>query len=207
MVQEKMKKRVTLQQLIKDNLPVWVRNTTGNPETGQEPGDICLQVSSVHRMPPVVIPPGMDPVCITDQIDPDALKGFRDLFTAIQKGALELLDPEEAENYYQENEDRKNVMEDKIDRYINNRPDEKMWVKEVTSTDVKIKPKVLDLCQRAKHSAVEERFMLERLMELSSILKESDYSYLASNGKFASVISWAKDQLKAQQEQTLKSLG
>lgn len=207
MVQEKMKKRITLQYLIKNDLPIWVRNNSGDLEQEIEPGDICLQVSNVHKMPPVVIPPGDDPVCITDQVDPDALKGFRDLFVAVQKGALELLDPEEADKYYEENEDRRKIVADKIDKYINNIPDDKRWVKEVTDSEVKLQPKVTELCQRAKHEAIDEREMLEKLFGLKKLLKDADYAYLCSHGKYSGVKHWAQDQLKEEQAKAIKELG
>lgn len=194
-----MPKRLSLSYLINNDLPVWVRNNTGDPVTGEEPMVIVLQAGSGNSAAQVVIPPGDDPVCITDQVDPGSLKSFRDLFTAVRKKALDLLSPENAEQYYIDNEERRIATAEKIDKYLSGKQEEVMIPKEVERQTVTIQPKVGEICLRARHEASSARDTLESLIELSKILGEADYQYVMANGHYEGVKRWAKEQLyKAQ---------
>ncbi len=92
------KKRVTLQRLLANQQEIWVRNKVAS--LGKGSGVLIISISP-DSPDSVVVPPGRDPVCLTDQIDPESLRGCRDLFKLVTKGAFELLDPEDAENYFQ----------------------------------------------------------------------------------------------------------
>lgn len=195
------KVRLTLQNLLKEDKPVWVKNNTGDPETGQEPGVVSLQVGTGDTVGRVVIPAGGEPVCITDQVDPQSLRGCRDLFMAIRQKGLELIDPDVAEEYYDQNEDRKEAMERKIDEYLTQKPKPKPegfrehLNEGIKSTEVKINTKVQDLCRRAKATNISERDALERLIEQDKILTEADYHYILSQGGYDGVKRWARDKI------------
>ena len=204
-----LKKRVTLAGLLKDSLPVWVRNVTGDPSRGVESGVVPIQVGSNDNISVVKIPPGNDPICITDQIDPAALNACRDLFLAIRNGGLELLDPDDAEKYYEENESRREAMESNVRRYVDGvRPTKDIGPpkqKKVSRTLTIDNPKIDYICKKAASGSLDESAAFERLLEISSVFSENDYGYIKSNGHFDSIKSWAKDQLAELAEQELQS--
>jgi len=219
-------KRITLQYLIKYELPIWVINRGSKGESCQ----VVLQAGDRANWKGITIPPGSDPICLTDLVPTDSLKSCYDLSAAIEKGALELLDPEKAEEYYDEKDDRRQVVKDKLNKYMyrqqENVPEPKAvrfgdddmgagdrnqrrfrddgMPEGVSQSRTKFvqsgpKAKVGDLCQKAQFDAVDERGMLESLLELGSSLTAVDLDYIEKNGKFDSVRRWAKDQLKSKE--------
>lgn len=166
-----------------------------------EAGPVVFQIGP-ESADSVVIPPGKDPVCITDQVDPESLKGCRDLFKLIYRQALELLDPSQAEEYYMHNVERKQKLEEKIQKYVTRaREDEKDDSQHVReSATAQLNPKIAPLCLKAKHKSIEEEDMLEALMEQAEAFSEADFAYLASNGVFTSVKEWAKESLETEGE-------
>lgn len=192
----KQKSRVTLQKLIQEGKEIWVKNLTGTVDHLPDAGPVVFQIGP-DSPDSVVIPPGKDPVCITDQVDPESLKSCRDLFKLIYRHALELLDPEQAEEYYMHNVERKRKLEEKIRKYVTRaREDAKEDSPNVReSATATLNPKIAPLCLKAKHKSIEEEDMLEALMEQSGGFSEADYAYLASNGVFVSVKEWAKEAL------------
>lgn len=205
MVQSKTKKpkRITLQWLIKNDEPVWVRNRTGDESSKHPPGLIAMQVGWGDSIGKVIIPPGDDPVCITDQVDPNSLKGCRDLFECIRRGGLELLDPDKAEEYYEKNEERRQVMEDKINDYLSGKQDDVEQRTVQGQVASKVHPQVGDICQKARFNASNERQTLERCIEQSKGFGEEDFRYLSANGHFKSVKRWAEEQLASLQRKKL----
>jgi hypothetical protein len=198
------KKRLTLRRLIKDGEEIWVRNATGDAENDVNPGIVVFQVGKGAYIDKVSIPPGDDPVCITDQVDPESLQGCTDLFKLVNSGALDLLEPEYAEEYYEANETRREAVAKKIKKFVNRTvekpiveekfPGEKK--KQKARNTKKVHPKVENICLQAKHQKISETDALEALLEQSKVFKESDYAYLMQKGKFESVKSWAKEQLE-----------
>jgi len=185
-------RRLTLQNLIAEGEEIWVANRSGEL-TGKEAGNIVLQVGSGNMIDTVVIPPGKDPVCLTDQVTPKLLADCMDLFKLVRSEALELLDPKNAEAYYDKNKSRKKIVEEKINKFIHMKPED-VVVKKASSANVEINPKIGDICLKAKHAALSEHEALERLMEQESVLKLDDYNYLMMNGVYNGVKRWAKDQ-------------
>lgn len=194
--QSKIPERITLQYLLKHELPVWVRNNTGDRESGKAPGSVSMQVGSGDTIGKIFIPPGNDPVCITDQVDPASLRSCRDLFLSIQRGGLELLHPDNAEDYYRTNEERRSILDNKIRKYTRGERDaEEGNIPTSAGSTTPMNPKIGDICLRARHKAITERDALERLIEQSKVLTEADYSYVAANGFYPGVKSWAKERL------------
>lgn len=188
-------RRLTLQNLIAEGAEIWVRNQTGE-KTAKEAGNIVMQVGDGNAIDKVIIPPGKDPVCLTDQVTPTLLKNCMDLFKLVKSGVLELLDPDQADEYYEKNVARRKVVEDKIARLANGTPDSTVAAPQKSrSANVEINPKVGDICLKAKHAAITESEALERLFEQEAVLSMDDYSYLSMNGVFNSVKRWAKEQI------------
>jgi hypothetical protein len=185
-------RRLTLQNLIAEGEEIWVTNRSGEL-TGKEAGNIVIQVGSGNMIDTVVIPPGKDPVCLTDQVTPKLLADCMDLFKLVRSEALQLLDPKNAEAYYDSNKSRKTIVEEKINKFIKMKPED-VVVKQASSANVQINPKIGDICLKAKHAALSEHEALERLMEQESVLKLDDYNYLMMNGVYNGVKRWAKDQ-------------
>jgi hypothetical protein len=214
-------KRITLQYLLKHDLPIWVINRGSKGESGQ----IVLQLGNRDNWKGITIPPGSDPVCVSNLAPTEMLRMCFGLNRAIDSGALELLDPDKAEEYYTLNEDRKQVMQEKLAKYMykqqENVPEPKQirfgddssdssnfrnfredgLPADLTKTRAKFvqsgpKAKIGDLCQRASFDAIDEKLMLESLLEISSSLTPVDLDYVEKNGKFDSVRRWAHDQLK-----------
>jgi hypothetical protein len=187
------KKRVTLQSLITNQKEIWVRNKVAS--LGKGSGAIFISISS-DSAESIMIPPGSDPVCITEQIDPESLKSCRDLFKLVNKGVLELLDPDDAEKYYENRVDRKEKVAQKIRKYTNKVQDDKL-PKEITfsQSNTGVNPRLPGLCLKAKKLSISEEDLFEDLLENQESLKEEDFNYLTTNGYFGSVKEWAKDQL------------
>jgi len=144
----------------------------------------------------VVIPPGEDPVCLTDQVTPKLLADCMDLFKHVKSEMLELLDPADADTYYEKNQERKNIVEDKIKKFTTREKEgDSITPREAKSANIQIHPKVGDICLKAKHAAVSEQEALEKLMEQKSVLTADDYNYIMSNGVFEGLKKWAKTML------------
>ena len=214
-------KKITLQYLFKYDLPIWVVNRGSKGEAGV----LVLQLGDKNNWKGIPIPPGSDPVCVSDMAPMETLRGCYDLHRAIDSEALELLDPDKAEEYYEQRTDRKQVVQDKIKKYLykskENVPDptpikfgdddmdgghfkkfredglpEGTKQRREKFVQAGPKPKIGDLCQKAQFDAISERDMFEQLLELSSSLTPVDLDHIEKNGKFDSVKRWASDQLK-----------
>jgi hypothetical protein len=192
-------RRITLQTLFADGSEIWVRNNTGKL-TGGEAGNIVLQVGNGNMIDKVIIPPGNDPVCLTDQVTPNLLKECMDLFKVVRSNALELLDPKNAEEYYEKNQNRRKVMDAKIQKLLDQKVDAPDKKKVATSTNASINPKVGDICLKSKHAAISEQEALEGLLEQESALTADDYNYIMANGIYNAPKNWARDQLKSMSE-------
>ena len=74
---------------------------------------------------------------------------------------MTLLDPDNAEEYYDKNDERREAMQEKLDRMTRGtvdldapKPRSVKDRKQDEEDAIKIKPKVLDICQHCKHEAV-----------------------------------------------------
>lgn len=216
-------KRVTLQFLLKHDLPIWVINHGHKGESGQ----VVLQLGNKDNWKGITIPAGTDPICVSDLAPTEMLRTCFDLNRAIDSGALELLDPDKAEEYYVHNEERRQVMQQKLAKYMYKQQENVPQPKPIRFGDDDAlsdgnkprrfredglptdalqgrqkfaqsgpKAKVGDLCQRASFDAIDEKKMFESLLEISSSLTPVDLDYIEKNGKFDSVRQWAHDLLK-----------
>lgn len=102
-------KKLTLQELLNSNQPIWVVNRT--KEILGNPIYLVLDISGRRSEP---IPPGPEPYCLTDKISKKKLEECDDLFRFIDKGVLKLVSAKEAEKYYKDNPNAKSILESKI---------------------------------------------------------------------------------------------
>jgi hypothetical protein len=193
---EKVKSRVrrlTLQKLLAENSEIWVRNRSAKV-TGKAASNVVMQVSSGSVVDSVIIPPGRDPVCLTDQVTAKMLSECMDLFKLVKSRVLELLDPSEADAYYAQNQERLKVVTDKVNKILSNVKEDTV-PRKAQLGNIEIHPRVGDICLKARHAAISEREAVELLMEQEDALTIEDYNYILSNGVFNSVKSWAQDQI------------
>lgn len=201
-------KRLRLRELLAKDLPIWVQNTSAAIAKAHKmkAGTITLQVGVGNTMERVLIPAGSDPVCLSDQIDSESLSKCRDLFKCVDAGALTVLDPDKAEEYYQKNEDRRGVAQQKIANEIN-KVQEDVPVSAITATEVQVDPSVIEICQFLKHKIENmddnEKVAksLERLDENRGTYNAEDLGYLLNNGKFKQIKAWAQKELKALEQE------
>ena len=199
-VQKKNKsKRLSLQNLIRNEKDIWVKNMTGTNQcraSEGRPGNVILMVGTAQDHDRLTVPPGGDPVCLSDQTDYNSIARCRDLFKCIKPGGpLQLIDPSEAEDYYEKHEDRRAAMQQKIENLISEAKHD-VNPEEIEGTAIELNSAISDLCLKIKHKATDERAALERLLEIAPILTETDLQYLLVNGKLPSIKRWAKTQLK-----------
>ena len=194
--QEKKSKyrRLTLQSLFANNEEVWVKNKF-HAVTGKSPANVVMEVRNGVLVDVVIVPPGNDPVCLTDQAVPRLLSECMDLYKLAKSGVLEVLDPAYAQDYYDQNAGRKSLVEDKINTILSHKSlREEQRVTKATLGHTDVNAKVGDICLKAKHAALTERAALERLIEQEEVLTVNDYDYLVANGVFSNVKNWARDQ-------------
>lgn len=187
-------KRLVLRDLIKRQEAIWVINNTGNPDISDRPGNVVMQVEESS----ITIPPGADPICISDQTDYESLKKCRDLFKLIESGALTLLDPEKAEEYYAQNTARRKIVKAKQDREKNRVPIAPEAPKAIENVEqsVRIDMRVQNICLQAQHDQIPESEALESLIEQERILKLADYEYVAEHGKYEALVAWARNKVQ-----------
>ena len=191
-----MPERITLQFLLKHNLPVWVRNATGDKGVSKDPGIISIQVGSGTNRGRVIIPPGNDPVCITDQVDPESLRSCRDLFALSRRG-LEILDPNQAEEYYRNNEERRVVVEEGISNNLSNKKLDSLPEKYRKEQEKRaIHPKIEDMCVKSNHKIVHDQKFMETMHGIEKVLGVEDYKHVIMNCSSKVLQEWAQDRLE-----------
>jgi hypothetical protein len=190
--------RLTLKRLFDKNEEIWVKNMSHKLMHGGKSANVTLQVGTPPLIEPVVIPPGEDPVCLTDQADMPSLKTCRDLIKHVRSGCLELLDPKNAHVYYQQNKDRKKVVQRKIEDFLLRRAplDTKPGVpRKVEGGPIQVNARIGDICQKSRHGIIGERDAIQTLMETEATITVDDCNYLLKNGVFKEVKRWASRRL------------
>jgi hypothetical protein len=213
-------KRLNLRELLIKQEPIWVLNRTdriaarkkvrkaGRMEIKKQPGVLVLQIGAGDAIDKLPIPPGRDPICLSDMAPYEDLLRCRDLFKAWNDRALDLLDPEKAEDYYLHNEGRREAVQKKIDdlKYGRHMDDEPMtpedWdssaQKEVHQSSRPLDPFIQTLCLKLKKGKLEAAEALEQLEERGTLnFSEDDLAYLQANGRKKAVKEWAAAQLMA----------
>lgn len=104
-------RELNLMSLIHEKRPIWVINRS--MEKLGQPLYIYLSLREGGPLDP--IPPGRDPICLTDKVPHKYLETSTELFRLVDKGILELVDPDEAADYYKKHPERKEVVRSKIE--------------------------------------------------------------------------------------------
>ncbi len=193
MTKETKKKRLNLRELINNDEPIWVENMTGRGAT-KRPGPVMVEVGSGTTRDNVVIPPGADPVCITDQVDPESIRRCKDLFKLTSRGTLKLLNPEKADEYYENNEKRRKIVENKVDRFQRNIP-EAARSEEIKEQQIEINAMVMQLCLELRNKKTPTDVAIEKLIENEVMLTVDDLTYLTNSAKNKEVKAWAQERL------------
>jgi len=191
------KKRINLQQLIREGKPVWVLNQSGKyiKSLGKKgrAGVVVFQIGTGDTVDKVVIPPGPDPVCISDQIDAKSLETCRDLMKLTSQGVLEVLDPAKAEEYYARNEERRELAEAKIQKQRDNAQDAapKSAVAAPGEPNQMVDPLVRNLLLKRSGDKISVADAIETLNENSDGLTGSDTEYILSVSTDKDIRDWA----------------
>jgi len=192
----KTTKRMTLRELFNKNEAIWVKNKSGAKGSKySRAGIVTLQAGNGDMIERLLIPPGADPVCLSDMTTYAFLKECPDLFKSIRSGILELLNPGDAERYYSANESRRIAAQKKLSDLINRKHDNVRDVKEIKTFSIQIDPSMSDICMKMKHDVLSEENALELLLEKAPGLSIDDFTYILNNGKHDSIKDWARDQI------------
>jgi hypothetical protein len=95
-----------IDQVLDENKPVWIRNVH------KPRGHVILTMTDRSgRVQKLDIPGVKHPICISDRVTPDTIRNSRDLRDLITRRVLELVDPSEAERYYETNPNAREAVE------------------------------------------------------------------------------------------------
>jgi len=190
-----------LMELFKEKAPIWVRNNSAR--VLGEPVYIFLRLGDEHRSVKVdPIPPGDEPVCLTDKVPHKFLEECTDLFRLVDKGILEVVMPEDAEAYYKANPGKKEVVRQKIRSLIEASESGGARFQQmigrtvmrqapgaaVTAGSFEVSPRVKWLVAAYKSGVLSKEGFRVELSAISDALTEVDKDYLRSNIKDIDVL-------------------
>jgi hypothetical protein len=166
--------------LLEDREPIWVVNNTKEPS--------CLVALSFGRevkFPP--LPPGPDPICLTEQIPHKALANSYDFRQAVQKRLLRLITNDSALDYFEKNAGRKAAIKDKLKKLMEFPTSgittmEKEGSVSNVAVDARdtLMPKVLSLHAAFSNQSISEEALLEDLITLENDLGDNDLEFIRS---------------------------
>lgn len=187
--------RLTLKKLVDENKEIWVRNKSW--EVRGIAAQLPLLIDKDHPGGKLTIPPGDDPVCLTDLFPIDELKKCKDLFAHIHAGTLELMDPDEADKYFEKNQGRLEKSKQKLEDIMKKKTEP---VKEMPKVEVKpaqLNHKVRSIVHKLRKGGMDESQAAEKLVEIQRSLTTEDFSFIAAQASKAPEIKkWALDQLQ-----------
>lgn len=194
-------RRLVLADLFKNHEPIWVVNNTKSPRNGKT-GNLVLQIGSGDQRDKIILPPGQDPVCLTDLASEESLRDSRDLFLHVSREALVLLDPTQAEDYYARNEKRREIMRKKVQVLRDGQQlPEAPEPQAANETAVEVDQRVVSVCLKLKTKTWTAEEAIESLMEAGlDTYKEEDLIYLRNVAKDKKIKAWAQQQLDGRNE-------
>jgi len=168
----------TVFELLESRDPIWVVNNTKSPSYL-----VALDFGRGIKFPP--LPPGPDPVCLTDAIPHKNLSESYDFRQAVAKGLLQIVTDVSARNYFEKNAGRKEAIKQKLERLMkrsNLVTEEESGSVVSRAQDARdiLSPKVLQLHAAYKERNIKEKELLEELLEIQNDLQENDLEYLRS---------------------------
>lgn len=163
--------------LLEDREPIWVVNNTREPS--------CLVALSFGRevkFPP--LPPGPDPICLTEQIPHKALANSYDFRQAVQKKLLRLITNDSALGYFEKNVGRKEAIKEKLKQLMQVSAGITTMEKDGSVSNVAVDardtlmPKVLSLHAAFSNQSISEEALLEELITLENDLGDNDLEFI-----------------------------
>jgi len=193
---QKPTRRLILADLFKNQEPIWVVNNAKSARSGKA-GNLVLQIGQGDQRDKIILPPGQDPVCLTDLASSESLQESRDLFLHVSREALILLDPAQADEYYQRNEKRREVMRKKVKVLRDGQQLPETPVPQAAhETAVEVDQHVVSVCLKLKTKTWTAEEAIESLMEAGpDTYKEEDLIYIRNVAKDKKIKAWAQQQL------------
>lgn len=180
----KSTKQMHLSTLLREEKPIWVRNTSKNVHKNGCSCEVVLQVNFGNDdRERVTIPVGNKPYCLSDQADHESLKKCRDLLKLLSKGVLELLDPDNLDKPFIEP-----IVEKQVNHILENTP-------KIEHNLQNIHPVAKNICMKLSYNNIVEEMAVRELQENSASFLKDDFEYITINGKHKVIKNWAKDQL------------
>jgi len=201
--QTNARKRLNLQQIIRDGKPVWVINTSAKyaKTIGKNRGgDVVFQIGTGDTIDKVVIPMGPDPVCVSDQVDSTSLSSCRDLLRLVNKGVLELLDPEKADEYYEKNEARLSRLQQRIENQRSSQPlvqAQSTVPQSKENAPQSIDPMITNVLNKIAHNQISKDDALEVFIQNSDNFGAHDFDYLLkAEHSTPDIRNWASEKIQ-----------
>lgn len=187
---------------------IWVRNVVHTlPIAKGKPGVITIDLGPNAGVKAPTIPPGGAPICLSDIVPEEYLKKSVDLFGLINKGALELVDPKEAREFFARNPGQKNSVDIQVQAFMEagaKAASEGMNIKVEPAIDITPRVRgiveiITDAIRKGDKDGQKliEADSLKQLINLESTLSNMDLEYLEASGKLPSIRLWAKNILSA----------
>jgi hypothetical protein len=202
-------RRLTVEWLIQNDLPVWVKNQT------RPKGQVVLTV--IHpgsgRASSIKIPRTHLPICLTDHAPPESLRQSQDLLALHRKGILDLVWPEDAEGELEREGVTHEMQRLQISQFsahstfVSDRvaEDQKMADRANTTRSAldgnftteqdqmqQITPRVIQFLEQYKSGDLSIKALLSELKTLESELSPTDCSYLIANGPEGQIKQFAQ---------------
>jgi len=180
-----------IEWLAQNNLPIYVRNTT------RPRGQIAINFPHASGKVRVIkIPRTHLPIKLSGQLSPETIQTSDDLRQTISKGVLELVRPDLAwdemqhpDNAYEierlqlSDFSSKNAFVSKRVQDMQNVADKTTLTPEALGVETNIiNPRVLGLVEKLSNGDVPIKAALSELKTMESELKDTDCSYIISNG-------------------------
>ncbi len=204
MVPKTISKKLTLDDCLSAGKPVYVKNTTRNPG-----GQINLTITNPHnsKSHPLRIYKTWIPFCLNDLLSTQMIEASHDLRQAIHKGALTLIDADEAEKILSqpdavEERNRLNNISRTSRRLmpkIIKTPDLPSGEMNMPSSEEKVikqedltHAKVLDIVNSVSQSTISIRDAVSEIRSCEDELKIGDYQYMIAELDESQLKDYAK---------------
>jgi hypothetical protein len=211
---------LNLRDLIRDNKPIYVKNCTG--KFLEKQADHILEIRHEgKKSQQVIIPATKFPFHLSARVPATALASCSELFDAINRGILELVDPDDAKNIMKDPlaqkaeahalrrfqpVKRESVVPPELKKFGHTPEGVDKGISEVPPDDVSFPLRVADteeddvkpaVVQILKDIKTDPALRDEKYLELVALpdLTEDDYGYVLVNCDVAKIKQWARDEM------------
>lgn len=194
--------RLTLDQLVADGKPVYVRNRT-RPR-GRMQITFVLGNGKTHG---VAIPRTHLPICLNDHVPPETIRGSHEVRSYINKGVLELVDPAVAEKELSDPANREELDQLRLSEFSAKAPfvSERASSMEKTTqqgtpnnfetlgiTQDQINARVLDVVSRLATGDLQVKAGITEIRNMEDELTPADLSYIIAQGPDGQIKQYAQ---------------